>query len=51
VIPEWDSFKNQVKIVYEKCKLNNSGKVADYIPELAKKNPNDFGVSICSIDG
>ena len=31
--------------------MNNSGKVADYIPELAKKNPNDFGVSICSIDG
>jgi len=37
--------------IYENCKKNNSGKVANYIPELAKKSPDDFGVSICSIDG
>ena len=40
-----------MKQIYENCKLNNDGKVADYIPELAKKSPKDFGVSICSIDG
>lgn len=51
IIPEFDKFKNQIKDIYIKCKNNHTGKVADYIPELAKANPNHFGVSICSIDG
>lgn len=31
--------------------MNNSGANADYIPELANANPNNFGVSICTTDG
>ena len=27
------------------------GKVADYIPELAKVNPNQFGIAITTVDG
>jgi glutaminase len=30
---------------------NNSGSVADYIPELRKANPHHFGVSLATIDG
>jgi glutaminase len=30
---------------------DNSGAVADYIPELKKANPGDFGISVATIDG
>ena len=30
---------------------DNSGAVADYIPELSKANPNSFGISIATTDG
>lgn len=29
----------------------SEGKVADYIPELAKVDPNKFGVHLCTLDG
>lgn len=51
IIPEFNKFKNEVKDIFNECKLNKSGKVADYIPELAKADPDNWGVSICSIDG
>ena len=36
---------------YEKCKKETSGKMADYIPQLAKQNPKHFGLSVCTISG
>ena len=30
---------------------SRGGDVADYIPELAKVNPEKWGVALCSIDG
>src|SRR6478736_383849 len=39
----------------ERCHMeiagDNSGAVADYIPELSKANPNSFGISIATTDG
>lgn len=37
--------------VYTITKNDNRGKVASYIPELQKTNPNIFSISICLIDG
>jgi glutaminase len=37
--------------VYEKYKDLTNGKVASYIPELAKVNPNYFAISIVTVDG
>ena len=51
VIPEFEKTQNKIKELFNSCKKNKSGKVADYIPELAKADPNHWGVSICSIDG
>src|SRR5215469_8884210 len=40
-----------VKAAYAKYKSTDSGKVADYIPELAKVNPNLFGIAVMTPDG
>ena len=37
--------------VYKKTKRYKKGKVASYIPELKKTDPNIFSISICLIDG
>lgn len=51
VVNEWNSFEIHAKEVYESLKSNTTGKVADYIPELAKYDPMLFGASIVTIDG
>ena len=36
---------------YQQFRIDNSGAVADYIPELKRANPENFGVSAVTIDG
>lgn len=51
VIPDWAKFTNKLEELYWKCKVNNAGKVANYIPQLAKYSPSYWAVSMCTIDG
>ena len=51
IISDWKSFTETINRIYDKTKYYNSGKLADYIPQLANVNPNLYSVSICSIDG
>ncbi len=44
-------FRDVLREVHTKFASNNEGKVADYIPELAKANPDWFGISIVTVDG
>lgn len=37
--------------IHAECLSNTAGKVADYIPELAKANPDHFAISIVSVHG
>ena len=37
--------------IYQYLKSNKDGRVADYIPQLSKVNPELFGVSVCTVDG
>lgn len=39
------------EILKECAACSKEGKVASYIPELAKANPADFGIAILSSDG
>lgn len=51
VIPDWVKFTNKLEEIYWKCKINKNGNVANYIPQLAKYNPDYWAVSMCTIDG
>merc|ERR1719336_191137 len=51
VIPDFESFTKDITQIYERCKDNRSGKPAGYIPQLARGDPEKWGVSLCTIDG
>ncbi|KAL1115787.1 hypothetical protein AAG570_006077 [Ranatra chinensis] len=51
IIPDFPDFTKYIEEFYWKCKSNNEGKVASYIPQLARANPDHWGVSVCTIDG
>lgn len=47
----WTDFCHTIENIYQKTKFIDDGKVADYIPQLAKANPNLYGVSVYTLDG
>jgi glutaminase len=44
-------FDSALKAAYAKYKSNDSGAVADYIPELGKVDPKLFGIALVTPDG
>lgn len=50
-IPDFQQFKKEIQEIYDEVIKNKSGHNADYIPQLARVNPDLFGVSFCSVDG
>lgn len=51
VIPDFAGFSAQMAEIFNYCKGFKGGKLADYIPQLAKQNPNYFGLAVCTVDG
>ena len=51
VIPDFQHLVAELKEMYEKVKANTSGQVASYIPQLSRVNPEQFAISICTVDG
>eukprot|EP00069_Balaena_mysticetus_P001813 bmy_03913T0 len=51
VIPDFEEFTSHVDRIFEDAKELTGGKVAAYIPQLAKSNPDLWGVSLCTVDG
>ncbi|KAM5289266.1 LOW QUALITY PROTEIN: glutaminase liver isoform, mitochondrial [Ctenodactylus gundi] len=51
VIPDFEEFTGHVDRIFEDAKELTGGKVAAYIPQLAKSNPDLWGVSLCTVDG
>jgi len=43
--------KSLIENIFNKVKSNHSGKIATYIPELAKANPNLFAISFVDVNG
>lgn len=51
VIPDFQDFIKDIEEMYWSAKSNTDGKVASYIPQLARASSENWGVSVCTIDG
>lgn len=51
VIPDFQDFIKDIEEMYWAAKSNTDGKIASYIPQLARASPDSWGVSVCTIDG
>jgi len=50
-VPDFSAFQQIFKEVFEIVEENTSGKNADYIPQLAAVDPDQFAISVTTIDG
>ncbi|MGB0716988.1 MAG: glutaminase A [Phycisphaerae bacterium] len=50
-IPQFRQFGNDVQSIFGQASDNRSGAIADYIPQLGRVEPEQFGLAICTIDG
>jgi glutaminase len=50
-MPNVSEIQGIVQRVYEKYRHHNEGEVATYIPELAKANPDHFGICLTTVEG
>lgn len=46
-----NEFESALEHAWQTQRDNHSGSVADYIPELSKANPDDFGLAIATVNG
>ena len=51
VVPDFQSFSQKVRDIYVDTIPNQAGHVADYIPQLGRIAPEQYGVSVCTVDG
>jgi len=50
-VPDFKGFSEAFRQVYNIVEPNNSGHNATYIPQLAEVDPNQFAISVTTIDG
>ncbi|XP_035827968.1 glutaminase kidney isoform, mitochondrial, partial [Aplysia californica] len=51
IIPEFQQFTQRIDELFWRAKANTAGELASYIPQLARFNPESWGLAICTVDG
>lgn len=51
VISDFSNFAEEMCNIFRETKEVRTGEVADYIPQLARVDPDKFGFSVCTVDG
>ena len=51
ILPYFKTFTDKIEEIYHDTLKLNGGACADYIPQLKRVNPDQYGISICTIDG
>ncbi|BFZ21578.1 hypothetical protein BsWGS_24616 [Bradybaena similaris] len=51
IIPEFLQFTQRINELFWRAKANTQGELASYIPQLARFNPESWGLAICTVDG
>jgi glutaminase len=50
-VPDFETLKRTIEEVYEEVLPDESGENASYIPQLADVDPNQFAISVTTVDG
>ncbi|WP_372370245.1 glutaminase A [Candidatus Uabimicrobium sp. HlEnr_7] len=51
IVPNFGDFCAEITDIFTTVKKNDGGKVANYIPELSRVDPDYFSAAVCTIDG
>ncbi|MGX1778223.1 glutaminase A [Nocardia brasiliensis] len=51
IIPDFGAMTGDIADIYQNLVDEDSGSVADYIPQLRRVDPSKFGVALCTTDG
>ncbi|KAL5259849.1 hypothetical protein ACHWQZ_G010086 [Mnemiopsis leidyi] len=51
IIPDWKRFAGLISDIFEECRVEDSGEVAQLTPQLRNVDPEGWGISVCTTDG